>query len=310
MDVATGPWATAIFEGHPAVDEILSVNTPFWLARDSTIVMRIRAWFALVAFVLEIRRRRYDIGIDLRGDLRHFLWFFVGGGIPERISSDRTGGATLLTSCVTYQEGIHEVARMFAIAEAVGAAPVGRPVLSPHALSPGRRAELGLPDRFVAIAARGASPNRQWPSERVADLVRLVYGQLGIPMVYVGSHADCAHAKNVGLGVQDGFINLAGQTTVAELIGVLSEATLVVAVDSGPMHVAAALGRPIVALWGPTPSDWLPYTDDAIIVRSEQPCVCRGPHCLLTPGAGQCHRTLLASQVFAAIAERLERARV
>ena len=94
MDVVCGPWATAIFEGHPAVDEILPVSAPWWLVRDRVPPgVRLRSWFSLIRFALFVRSRRYDVGIDLRGDLRHFLWFFGVGGIPERVSSDRTGGA-------------------------------------------------------------------------------------------------------------------------------------------------------------------------------------------------------------------------
>ena len=307
MDIAAGPWASAVFQGHPAIDEVLEVTTPWWLPRNRGFSARVHAWFAVTAFMFEVRRRKYDIGIDLRGDLRHFLWFFVGGGIPERISSDRTGGATLLTSCASYHEGIHEVARTFAIAETVGAAAQGRPTLSPEPLAASRRSALGLPERFIAIAARGASPNRQWPSEHVAELTRLVFSQLGLPVVYVGSDADQEHAAQVGLRRDEGFIDLAGQTTVGELISVLAEAELVVAVDTGPMHVAAALGRPIVAIWGPTPVDWLPYSDDAIVVRAEQVCECSGPTCSLAQGAGRCHRTLMAARVYAAVSERLQR---
>jgi hypothetical protein len=92
MDVVCGPWASAIFEGHPAVDEILTVATPWWLLRERVgFVGRIRAWIELACFIMVIRGRRYDVGIDLRGDLRHFVSFFILGRIPERVSSDRTG---------------------------------------------------------------------------------------------------------------------------------------------------------------------------------------------------------------------------
>lgn len=306
LDVMCGPWAAAVFEGHPAVDEVLPVVTPWWLPKDRAgFVARIRAWVGLVPSVLSIRRREYDIGIDLRGDLRHFIWFFGVGGIPERVSSDRTGGAVLLTSCARHEEGVHEVLRTLAIAAAAGAEPVGRPTLARRGLSAARRSELRLPARFIAIAPRGASPNRQWPAEHLADFARLVASQLGIPLVYIGSRSDRPHADDVGLTAEQGFINLAGETTVPELIAVLGEAELVVAMDSGPMHVAAAVGRPIVAVWGPTPTDWLPYTDDAVIVRSAEPCVCTGRSCRFSSGAGRCFQAMTGAQVFATVLERL-----
>ena len=309
LDVACGPWATAVFEGHPAVSEVLSIAAPWWLVRDRTsYAARVRAWFALVAFVWRIRQRKYDIGIDLRGDLRHFVWFFVLAGIRERVSSDRTGGAVLLTSCTPHVEGRHEVLRTLAIAERAGAEPIGRPTLADRELTHQRRSDLGLPERFVAIAPRGASPNRQWPPEHVAELARFIFTNVGVPLVYIGSEADAEHAARVGLGREEGFIDLAGRTTVAELIALLTRAELLVAMDSGPMHIAAALGRPIVALWGPTPVDWLPYADDAIIVRSPEACQCTGwRECRFGPGAGRCFLAITGAQVFAAVQEQLDR---
>ena len=307
LDVACGPWATAVFEGQPAVDEVLSVAAPWWRVGDREgFVDHMYAWFSLVGFVWRVRRRKYDIGIDLRGDLRHFVWFFSLTGIRERVSSDRTGGAMLLTSCAHHVEGRHEVLRTLAIAEQAGADPRGKPTLAAREVTEQRRTALGLPDRFIALAPRGASPNRQWPPEHLADLARLVFTRLGVPLVYIGSEADEAHAAAVGLRPEEGFINLAGRTTVAELIAVLSRAELLVAMDSGPMHIAAALGRPIVAVWGPTPVDWLPYTDDAIIVRSPVACACTGRRvCQFGPGAGRCFVAITGVQVFAAVEQQL-----
>lgn len=300
LDVVCGPWASAIFEGHPAVDEVLPVAAPWWLVRDRVPPgVRLRSWFTLASFALNIRRRRYDVGVDLRGDLRHFVWFFGVGGIPERVSSDRTGGAVLLTSCAEHRDGVHEVERMRAIGATIGAAPDGRPILMPRTLSPARRTELGLPERFIAIAPRGASPNRQWPSAHVAELARLVHDQLGLPLVYLGSGLDRAHAAEAA--VPGALISLAGQTSLEELIAILGEADLVVAMDSGPMHIAATLDRPIVALWGPGSMDMRPFTDRAIIVQSSPPCECTGRTCRFTEGAGRCYRALAPAQVFDAL---------
>jgi ADP-heptose:LPS heptosyltransferase len=306
MDVACGPWAAAVFEGHPAVDQVLTVAAPWWRAKDRDgVAAKVRAWLALAAFARRIRMSRYDIGIDLRGDIRHFIWFFGLGGIPERISSDRTGGAVFLTSCVHHDENLHEVARTLAIAAAVGAAPVGRPTLAARVLTPEVRTTLGIPSRFIAIAPSGTSPNRVWPSELVAAFVKLAFRELGVPVIYLGSDADRSHALQVGLGPEQGFISLAGQTSVEQLIAVLAEAELVVAMDSGPMHIAAALRRPIVALWGPTPAAFLPYSDEATIVRPPEGCPCTGRTCQFTLGAGRCFRSIAGAVVFAAVRECL-----
>src|SRR5215475_9994832 len=123
LDVLAGPWAAQIFECHPAVDEVLPFATPWWsAARGASLGERLRAWAALPSMIRKIKGRRYDVGIDLRGDLRQIALFLRLGGMPIRVSSDRTGGRTLLTYVWTHDPALHEVEKDAAIAALVGAA--------------------------------------------------------------------------------------------------------------------------------------------------------------------------------------------
>ena len=76
LDVLAAPWAAALFREHPAVDEVITVTTPWWMAtRGASRRDRAKAWGPLYAVVRRIRDGHYDVGIDLRGDLRQILFF-------------------------------------------------------------------------------------------------------------------------------------------------------------------------------------------------------------------------------------------
>src|SRR5262249_47224458 len=130
LDILAAPWAAQIFECHPAVDEVLSFATPGWsAARGASPGERLRAWAALPSMIRGIKSRRYDVGIDLRGDLRQIALFLRLGGMPIRVSSDRTGGRTLLTHVWTNDPALHEVEKDAAIAAPLRAAGPLRPHL-------------------------------------------------------------------------------------------------------------------------------------------------------------------------------------
>jgi len=75
--------------------------------------------------IRQIRAARYDVGIDLRGDLRQITFFLALGGMPIRVSSDRTGGARLLTHVWPHDAALHDVEKNLAMASLLGA--TGRP---------------------------------------------------------------------------------------------------------------------------------------------------------------------------------------
>ena len=132
----------------------------------------------------------------------------------------------------------------------------GRPVI---ALCPG--AEFG--------------PAKQWPARHFADLARLL-GNRGFAVWLLGSPKDKDIADEIGALASDGEaapVNLAGSTSLIEAVDLLSLATAVVANNSGLMHVAAALGRPVVALYGSTPSTVAPpLSGKARILERKLPC--------------------------------------
>jgi heptosyltransferase-2 len=139
-----------------------------------------------------------------------------------------------------------------------------------------RLASLGI-DRGAPIVAinPGATYGsaKRWYPERFAAVADSLAEEWGARVVVVGSAAEAPLAGEIEAAARRGVANMAGKTTVREMMAFLSLSSFIVANDSGPMHIGAALGVPLVAIFGPT--DWRrtsPWTDRARVVRVDVDC--------------------------------------
>lgn len=314
LDVLAGPWAAPLFRDHPLVDDVITFAAPWWLAaRGATWREQLRGWGALPALIRELRSRRYDVGLDPRGDLRQVLMFLALGGCRERVSSDRTGGAALLTRCWSYVDDVHEVEKNIAVAGMVAAPDGSSPRLSPPLLTPlpadVESALDALPSHggIVALGTRASMPSKSWSTEAAVGFVRALCDTLEVDVAYVGGPGDRAAGEAVRAAVPGRVVNLAGRCSVAESLTVLRRARVAVCVDSGPMHMAALVGTPVVALFGPTPSArYAPWTDRRVVLTG-QACACRWSRCELTPdGESECLARIHPRSVVAAVVELLD----
>jgi heptosyltransferase-3 len=263
----------------------------------------------LPALIGTLRAERYDIAIDLRGDLRQILFFLVLGGAPVRVSSDRTGGRDLLTHVAAYDATYHEVEQEMAIVATLGATANGdRATLALGALpslapETERRVAAHAGSRgFLVLALRGTDPNREWPAERAAALVDMAAGDMGLAAVLVGGPNDVAVGPALSAHARAPILDLSGALTLRELAALCRRATVTVAVDSGPMHIAAAAGGPVVGLFGIGVASRIgPWGDRTAIATLGAPCGCTPPLCRYTTGPGRCMRELTPEAVMSAV---------
>jgi ADP-heptose:LPS heptosyltransferase len=295
LDVLAAPWSASVFEGNPAVDEIITYAAPWWLAARGTgtgtgagaRAARRRAWMELPGVIRNLRARRYDIAIDLRGDLRQILCFLLLGGASERVSSDRTGGAELLTKVWPYNHALHEVEKDMAVAALLGArgtpaldvpinvpihVPINAPINVPAAVSFDRDPRLhdaAGPAGLLAMAVGARESSRAWPPDQAAELARLARTRLGLGTVILGGPNDRPAAATIVAKAGVPVLSLAGATTARQTVAIFAASTVAVCTDSGPMHLAAAAGVPLVALFGPgDPGQSRPWSDRAVVVRA------------------------------------------
>jgi heptosyltransferase-1 len=192
----------------------------------------------------ELLRARYSVAVDFQGLLKSA--FTASLARPETIfgfhpSEVRERAAAWFYSRSTLSESIHAVDRNLDLARAAGAASL----LRSFPLPPGRP-EGDLPESGFILASPFAGWNsKQWPIEHYAALAIRTQEELGLPLVLNGAPGARAALQ----GVRGALVHV---SSIAGLIDATRRAAAVVGVDSGPMHLAAALGKPGVAIFGPT----------------------------------------------------------
>ncbi|MFO0972783.1 MAG: lipopolysaccharide heptosyltransferase II [Phycisphaerae bacterium] len=268
-------------------------------------------------FARDLRRRRFDLVVDLQGLIRSgLLALFSGAAVRIGFRAAREFGWIGYTHRVRPPVGArHAVDRNAALIAELGAAPTAADLaLSPseaaRAAAGDLLADAGVaPDEpFVALAPATRWETKNWPAERFAALAREVHARLGLRSVLIGSPDERPILDAVHRGAGDAAVDLAGRTPLTTLPAVIERARLVVCGDSLPMHLAAALARPLVAIFGPTNPDWTgPYGRLRDVLRDDVPCSpCRFQRLRDCPAQHVCMSGIDVERVCRAIAARLE----
>ncbi|MBV9298957.1 MAG: glycosyltransferase family 9 protein [Verrucomicrobia bacterium] len=264
-----------------------------------------RSWSAtteLVQILRRLWRSRYELVIDLQGQLRSAL-FTLATGAPVRIGFDRpvsparsecarrkhwsllgyrwTGARD--GSWIVYSHRIpiptldvHAVDRYLWIAPMLGldVNPADSRIYLSADTEFGVKRLLekhGL-QRFAALVPGTKWETKHWGPERFAEVGRWLKEKYGFDVVILGTQNDSRRCEKV-VKLCPGAIDFSGQTTAGELAAILKRAAVCVTNDSGSMHLAVALGRPVVSIFGPTnPMHIGPYGRPHAVVRTDLPC--------------------------------------
>jgi len=168
------------------------------------------------------------------------------------------------------------------------------------------KAVAGGKSYFVLAPGATYGSSKVWPHERYAALAKRLIGSMGWTAVLVGRREEREEASTMLASIGADGKNLAGALSLAELISVLRGAEVAIGNDSGPVHVAAALGVPTVAVFGPTSVDWTaPRGVSVRIVRGAIECApCFKRRC--PQGAPECLARVDADDVYAAAVSLIE----
>lgn len=294
------PGCAGLLEGHPQLDEVILFERHRYakLWRDPESLME------LVALTRELRRGQYDLAVDLQGLFRSG-WLTYQTRAPIRVGFDNARefawlGYTYRVPVQTMEQ--HALERYLSITDLLGC---GREVEFVFATDDADR-------KFAANLTRGIEryallfpgtnwATKRWPVAHFADIVQPLEKQFGLRCIVSGSSGEAQLASQIR-----GAVNLAGKTNLRQLTALIERASLVISNDSGPMHIAAALGRPLVALFGPTnPTRTGPYQREESVVRLDIPCSpCYARKCLHQ----SCLRWLRVDAVMRAVENELSQA--
>jgi lipopolysaccharide heptosyltransferase II len=279
IEVLAAPWNREVFEACGEVDRvhISRVNrfAPGWRP----------LWpLALVAWGLRLRSRRFELGIDVRGEmpLAVVLWL---AGVRRRVGWDCGGGGFLLTDSAKFVPGRPEMESRLALLELLGIDPRDDSLLTTPWFSPPPAARASVSDRLersdvygkplIVFHVGAGTKAKRWPAAHWQELLGRVIVEYGSPVVLVGGRSERRIAAEVLSGrpwpnVED----WTGQITVAEMAALIERADLFIGADSGPAHLAAAAGTPAVVLFSGTnrARQWRPWGRRVTVVKHSVAC--------------------------------------
>ncbi len=268
---AVGPWGRAMWEGNKSINALYEIPFPGikaekekWPLAPYTILNQHASW---------LYHKRYDLGIILRFDHWWGAALLWAAGVPRRWGYDTPGMGSWLTNTVPYVPGKHEVEQDLALVEPVmqkyvdsarlqrmGGVEIARgrgiPALRPPQPS---SLPIGLADSWLAAPRRAvihpgtAAANKLWTLDGWAEVAKKL-GEEGWAVALTGSPDEERLTEAIASRVEDNsLLSLAGKTAnLGQLVSVLGAADMVLGVDSGPLHIAASLGKPTLHLYGPS----------------------------------------------------------
>ena len=262
------PWVAGIFKAAPFIDHLWSEPRP----------SGIREWIRVTS---SIRERRFDLALLFPNSFESAVMIFLGR-VPQRIGYATDGRRWLLTNSLKPVSGKrHQVYYYLALASALSA-EVNPPSISIEANAEERAhaarllASEGIaPGRGYLVLNPGAAYGsaKRWNEEGFADAGDTLATEVNLDVAIIGSETERSIAENIQKRMRNRVAILSGRTSLETLIGVMAGASLVLTNDSGPMHIAAALGIPTVAVFGSTDDVVTgPWGPKARVVREPVEC--------------------------------------
>lgn len=242
--------------------------------------MTVRSW---IREGRALRAQRFDLAIDLQGLFRSGILARLSGA-PTRIgfANGREGSPWFYTQRIpVLSPDIHAVDRYLSVVAALGASLPDKPRFEFRMLEKDmvtvrelcRRRGFSVDKPWVAMNIGTRWPTKRWPLASFAALVDQLHETQHDPVVMIGGSEERAYTNKLRSLTDRPFIDLSGDIPLGYLPALLSKATAMITNDSGPMHIAAALGVPVVAIFGPTSAARTgPYGDGHQVLTSRIPC--------------------------------------
>jgi lipopolysaccharide heptosyltransferase II len=321
IDMLVLPANVGVIKHDSAIAHIVTYDPNIW--RRPNAFLTPTSYRAFLGLIRGLRAARYDLCLSLAGDWASVFAFLSGA--RRRVGYRGEAYPFFMTDPLPgrrYHIQQHEVDYIAGLARAAGGMIEGdqrEPVL---AISDQARTEVkallqanDVGEGDLLIAAHVGATNglaKRWPISHWAALADLLMSELGAKVVLTGAASDADITGAVVARMRQTPLDFTGKTTIPQLAALLARCDLVISGDSGPLHLAGAVGRPVIALHGPTdPGLSGPVSKEATVLRLGiwcSPCydasywaVCR----FFNP---VCMKAITPDQVFAAARARLGQA--
>jgi lipopolysaccharide heptosyltransferase I len=272
--------AAGILEGHPLIDRLLISRRKAWMRMLRNPLTASRGIGDILGFIRELRNTEYDIAIDFQGLLKSGMLIGLARA-TRKIGFDKTREFSYLflnERLPAYDIEKHALLRYLDVARYLGAGdlspvctlPIEREVSAIRKKIEG----MSLKNRpLVAINPVARWETKLWPERGFAELADRLVKEKNAAVIFTGSPEDRGVNDRIIALMSETAMNWAGETTLKELAALASLTDLFISTDTGPMHLAAAAGAKVLALFGPT-APWRtgPYGPSNIVVRTGIVC--------------------------------------
>ncbi len=303
--------ASQVISGHPAINRVIISKRKSWEKEILNPLKFAKVYSEAAGFYKELKRSSYDIVIDLQGLFRSgFLTALSRGKRKIGMSGGREGASFFLKEPpvpVNYEQ--HAIDRYLNVAAYLGCNAIkfkgeiplfeSDMKLANELLGPGT-----ITNNLIAINPMAKWKTKLWEADKFSELALRLIRELNCRVIFTGSGQDRPVIDEmIKMMEQPGNasrpVNLAGRTSLKELAYLYSRCSVLVCTDTGPMHIAAAMGCRVVALFGPTaPLRTGPYGTGHRVIRSGIDCSpCLKKEC----GDPRCMKDITVDEVFATV---------
>ena len=288
-----------ILEGNPDIDEVITLPASRW------------SWLQTVRL---LRSKRFDLVVDLQGLFRSGLIAWLTGA-PLRVgfAAAREGSTLFYTHRVPLPVAqapwrlldMHAVDRNLMVAAHLGADIRHVRFHLPSLASDEKEIEAWLQeagvqqsDRLIAIAPVDRLGIRSWPLDRFVSVAATLSQLPNVRIVLIGAPTERWAVEKFWQPVGNKLLDLVGKTRIRQLGVLLRRMRLLIVNDSAPMHIAAAVGTPVLGLFGPSsPSHHGPLGDGHVVLRTDIPCSPCGRSICINPNHLECLTSITVEDV-------------
>lgn len=261
------PPAFPLVERHPAVDEVLLFE-------------RRHGWRTFAPFLSRVRSGHFDLVLDLQRHLKSGLISWCSGA-PYRLGFHRSDAKEFNwlfnnRHIPAQGDGISKLTHYLKFAEFLGTDPY--PIEWQFPLTEGEKINVDamlrvVGKRFAVFFVGGSWESKRWFAAETAESAAEIQLRYGLEIVLLGGKEDVGFAREVESFPRLRLANYVGRTSLREAVGILSRAQVAVGPDTGLMHLSAAVGTPVVSLWGATsPLRTGPHGFEELVIQGKAAC--------------------------------------
>ncbi|MDP2044567.1 MAG: glycosyltransferase family 9 protein, partial [Candidatus Omnitrophota bacterium] len=299
--------AKDIVEGNPYLDEVIVYD------KDG----KHKSWLRTLKFAGRLKKKKFDLAIILHPVNRAHLLTFLAG-IPERLGYNLKLGFLLTRGKEhTKQEGLkHEAEYNLDLLGELGITGNARDLFMPIRDESEQwvkdlfeKEGIGGADKLLAINPGASCPSKLWPAGSFAEVAGELARRYNFKILILAGPKDMLLADQIARKIKGKTINLAGRTSVSQLASILKRCVLFISNDSGPVHIACALGTPVISIFGRnqaglSPRRWGPLGKRDKYLHKEVGCIqCLAHNC---QKEFACLKAIKAEDVLIAAAEILQ----